>query len=200
MGRIVFLFLLFPCCLWGQTDAGSVTDRDGHSYTLRGYADSSIWMTQNLNLKIPGSYCYDNSAKNCAIYGRLYTWDAANKVCQILGEGWRLPSNEEWKSLADLFGGLRENPPDSGKSTFRAFLKDSLAHFDLQFGGGREDKGTYARLNAHGFYWTSSATGTNTAWLYNVGTNGKTVNRHSDMEKFRAASVRCIRSSRAKTK
>ena len=40
--------------------------------------------------------------------GRLYTWYVAQKACP---KGWRLPTDKEWKMLADLFGG----PLSAGK-------------------------------------------------------------------------------------
>ena len=34
-------------------------------------------MAENLNYKTKNSFCYDNNARNCTKYGRLYTWGAA---------------------------------------------------------------------------------------------------------------------------
>jgi len=48
------------------------------------------------------SYCYDGKVENCKTYGRLYTWEAAQRACP---EGWHLPSDEEWYHLAFHFGG-----------------------------------------------------------------------------------------------
>ena len=42
---------------------------------------------------------------NCEEYGRLYTWEAAKRACESLGKGWRLPTDEEWKVLANSVGG-----------------------------------------------------------------------------------------------
>jgi uncharacterized protein (TIGR02145 family) len=61
------------------------------------------WMAENLNLQTADSWCYENSAANCAKYGRLYTWNAAKKACQLVGM--RLPSREEWDALIDVAGG-----------------------------------------------------------------------------------------------
>jgi uncharacterized protein (TIGR02145 family) len=61
-------------------------------------------------------------------------------------------------------------------------------------GGGRTDKsGEYARLEAHGFFWTASESDPAKAWFYNLGKGLSAVNRHPDGEKERAFSVRCIR-------
>src|SRR6478735_4484025 len=71
-------------------------DRDGNKYPIKKFYDNSLWMTVNLKLKIPDSYCYENKNENCEQYGRLYTWESAKNGCAVLGDGWRLPTNDEW--------------------------------------------------------------------------------------------------------
>jgi uncharacterized protein (TIGR02145 family) len=41
--------------------------------------DNKLWMTTNLKINIPGSYCYGDMGQNCEQNGRLYTWESANK-------------------------------------------------------------------------------------------------------------------------
>src|SRR5262245_52388612 len=62
-------------------------------------ADGREWTTANLNVDASPSYCYDDAEANCRQYGRLYTWDSAQRVCQSLGDGWRLPTDAEWRSM-----------------------------------------------------------------------------------------------------
>jgi hypothetical protein len=63
-------------------------------------ADGKEWTTANLNANTPSSYCYDDAEPNCRRYGRLYTWESAQRGCQSLGDGWRLPTDDEWRQLA----------------------------------------------------------------------------------------------------
>ncbi len=39
-----------------------------------------VWMAKNLDVDVPGSFCYERKIENCAKYGRFYTWPAAMKL------------------------------------------------------------------------------------------------------------------------
>lgn len=39
-----------------------------------------VWMANNLDVKVPGSYCYENKPENCEKYGRLYPWHVVVKL------------------------------------------------------------------------------------------------------------------------
>lgn len=164
-------------------------------------ADGRVWTTANLRIATPGSYCYDDREANCAKYGRLSTWEAAKSACEALGTGWRLPSNDEWRRLVTGYGPmLGEDAAEHARVTFLALLEGGSSGFGAMLGGGRGDAagGGYSRLDAHGFYWTSTSStsepgGGNTAWFYNFGRGAQAVNRHDSGEKLRAFSVRCAR-------
>jgi uncharacterized protein (TIGR02145 family) len=155
-------------------------------------ADGKEWTTQNLNVETVGSFCYDNSEQNCRRYGRLYTWESAQLACQSLGDGWRLPTNEDWRQMAKHYGGVRDDSDDGGKAAYRALMMGGSSGFNAAFGGGRTADGQYARLEAHGFYWTASESDAASAWFYNFG-RALFLNRHNDGEKVRAFAVRCIK-------
>lgn len=156
-------------------------------------ADGKQWMTHNLNVTATPSYCYEDSELNCRRYGRLYTWESARRVCQSLGDGWRLPTDDEWRQLAKRYGGVSEDSPDKGKASYQALMAEGSSGFDAVLGGGRAEDGQYARGEAHGFYWTASENGTASAWFYNFGKGGQAFHRQSGGEKGRAFSVRCVR-------
>lgn len=54
----------------------------GTMYSSKRMADGKRWTTQNLNVIILPSYCYEDAELNCRRYGRLYTWESARRVCQ----------------------------------------------------------------------------------------------------------------------
>jgi uncharacterized protein (TIGR02145 family) len=155
--------------------------------------DGKQWTTENLNVDTGFSYCQQDAEQNCRRYGRLYTWEAAQQGCRALGDGWRLPTNDEWRQMAKHFGGVRDDSDDAGKSAFTALLVGGNSGFNALLGGNRSLNGQYERLEAHGFYWTASESDAANAWFYNFGKGGQALNRHGDGEKWGAFSVRCIR-------
>lgn len=82
---------------------GTYTDQRNQDYT-RYYKTIEIagntWFAQNLNYNTEGSYCYDDKEENCYLYGRLYTWEAAQNACPT---GWHLMTAEEFSSLLDAY-------------------------------------------------------------------------------------------------
>src|SRR5262245_38898434 len=100
-------------------------------------ADKQRWTSVNLNLTVDGSYCYDDAEQNCRRYGRLYTWEAAGRACRAAGKGWRLPTDEEWRTLARHYGGVSEQSADSGRRAFRELSAGGSAGFNALLGGGR---------------------------------------------------------------
>ena len=178
----------------GQEQTGTLRDRDGNIYTIKIMPDNKTWMTSNLNINIPGSYGYENAEQKSNQYGRLYTWKSAQEGCKLLGEVWRLPTNEEWQKMAKWYGGVRGDSDDDGKAAYQALINGGNAAFNAVYGGRRDSvDGSYARVDAHGFYWTATESDVANAWFYNFGKNGKILNRHQDGQKHMAISVRCIK-------
>jgi uncharacterized protein (TIGR02145 family) len=163
------------------------------TYSSKRMADGKRWMTQNLDVNIVPSYCYEDADENCRRYGRLYTWESAQRACQSLGAEWRLPTDGEWQRLAKHYGGVSEDSDNSGKAAYKALLSGGHAGFNALLGGGRSADGEYARLEAHGFYWTASEIDSASGWFYNFGRGGQALHRQSGGEKQSAFSVRCLR-------
>lgn len=96
--------------------------------------------------------------------------------------------------MAKYYGGIFEDSGDGGKGAYKALLIGGNSGFNALLGGGRSGDGQYARLEAHGFYWTASEGGDPAgAWFYNFGHGGLALYRQSGGEKQRAFSVRCVR-------
>jgi len=118
---IFFLFFLSAI----SVNAQYLTDIDGNQYQTI-IVGKQIWMAENLkvtkfndgqplplivaneewrNLASPG-YCYFNNSleKYGNLYGALYNWHVSEsgKICP---KGWHVPSNDEWNSLCNYYGG-----------------------------------------------------------------------------------------------
>ena len=165
----------------------------GFSHPSRQMADGKEWTTENLSGKTDGSFCYDDVELNCRRYGRLYTWEAAKRGCQLLGDGWRLPTDDDWRQLARRHGGVIDDATNGGTTAYKALLLGGGSGFNALLGGSRMGDGHYERLKAHGFYWTASESDAASAWFYNFGKGAGALNRHRDGEKQMGASVRCVR-------
>jgi uncharacterized protein (TIGR02145 family) len=165
----------------------------GTAASSRRMADGKEWTTANLNVNTSSSYCFNDAESNCRQYGRLYTWESAQQVCRSLGDGWRLPTDAEWRQLATHYGGLGNDSPEKGKAAYTALLSGGTSGFNAVLGGNRSVDGTYDRLEAHGFYWTASDNDSMTAPFYNFGKGSQALYRQPQGQKLMAVSVRCVR-------
>lgn len=154
--------------------------------------DGKEWLTENLNLATAESYCYRDAERNCRHYGRLYTWQAAQSACRSLGNGWRLPTDDDWRELARLYGGIADDSDDGGKAAYEALLRGGSSGFNAVLSGGRAADGRYDDLKAHGFYWSASQSSPTGAWFYNFGRGSTGFYRQDDGEEQMALAVRCV--------
>jgi uncharacterized protein (TIGR02145 family) len=118
------------------------------------------WMKNNLNIRTADSWCYDDDPANCAIYGRLYTLEAAKKACP---SGWHLPSREEWGALAVAAGGTGDYGAggEAGKALKSRTGWDSnpgtdTYGFSALPGGYRAGIGDYRNAGLFGSWFTST--------------------------------------------
>ena len=186
-----FLLSLTVACSVKKDINGNSSQQSDDNILARMFPDGKTWMIRNLEVDVPGSYCHHDDTVNCKEYGRLYTWAAAREGCRQLGNGWRLPTDGEWQTLAKEFGGIYDDSQDKGKSAYESLVGDD-SQFNALLAGNRESNGSYERLGAHGFYWTATEYDSANAWFYNFAKGSVLLNHHSG-DKGRAVSVRCIK-------
>ncbi|WP_458451066.1 fibrobacter succinogenes major paralogous domain-containing protein [Fibrobacter sp.] len=125
------------------------------------------WMAENMNAVVDGSSCYRDSSKYCDMYGRLYSWDAAMKVCP---EGWRLPDTTDWSILFEFVGGKATAATHLKATT--SWTKNGDGNGDDAFGfsalaAGGSDTGSdvkYAGKGIDAAFWTSEVKNSYDAW------------------------------------
>lgn len=141
---------------------------------------NSIWMSENLNKPVDGSWIYNDEISNGSKYGRLYSWEAAKKACPT---GWHLPNDKEWAELIDHAGGSEHAGialKAGGNSGFNARL------------GGFSSVGNFLMLNSYGMYWSSNEYDKEHAWyiFFNSKDNMAT---KTFFTKTYGLSVRCVK-------
>jgi len=189
---LIFAALLWATGVWAQ-ETGAFTDpRDGYIYkTVK--IGSQTWMAENLAYKMSeGCWAYENKETFAHIYGRLYTWEAAKKACP---PGWHLPSNDEWQTLVDYFGGDKKagTALKSTKGWEDGGNGDNSSGFNALPAGYRYYRdGSFKNLGKYTLFWSSSPYGSERAWIRKLTYSYGKVYRHFD---YLASgfSVRCLR-------
>jgi uncharacterized protein (TIGR02145 family) len=192
--RIVASALLSICAVSCANHSQTDAEISAQAHSSLRMPDGKEWLTENLSLDTAESYCFGDRPASCRRYGRLYTWQAAQRACRLLGERWRLSTDGDWRELASHYGGAFDGAEGSGKVAYAALLAEGRSGFDAILSGGRAfDDGAYDDLDAHGFYWTASEIDSALAVFYNFARGGLTLYRQPDGEKLLALAVRCVR-------
>jgi uncharacterized protein (TIGR02145 family) len=186
--------------------------RDMESYNTV-QIGTQCWLAENMNIGsyLPGSfnqvnngsfekYCYANQISNCEEFGGLYQWNemmqytsnpGAQGICPM---GWHIPDNGEWLSLINFLGGtavaggkLKESgtvhwaPPNEDATNESGFTA---------FAGGERTTGGFTNMFEHGYFWSSTGSGSAAFyWLLNY-YNGATDSYN--ILKLYGHSVRCV--------
>lgn len=155
--------------------------RDGKIYgTLT--IGTQTWMTENLRYDMTGSKCYKNSANNCETYGRLYSWELAQKACP---EGWHLPSMEEWQQLIGNFA--------NNQDAYAQLIKGGSTGFNATLHGiyGLSTN-QFVYMKEHGAYWSSTSFSESHAWAQRFMFN-TTETYSSQAIKANGQACRCVK-------
>lgn len=162
--------------------------RDNKSYRVI-KVGNLLWMADNLEYKAKSTFLYDKDLKNYKPYGRLYRWDEAYYACP---EGWRIPTDKEWRALAKAYGGCDEDASDGGRQAFQALFMGGASGFNAKAGGERNPDGKYNHLNVIGNYWSITPYATSNAHYYYFDAKAKRMVRSQAYKKF-AYSCRCVK-------
>ena len=168
-------YVLAMLIFWGcQSEGGTLIDnRDGKEYRTVNIG-KQLWMAENLNYgggefaEDSNSVVYGQQEENRDRYGRLYSWNAAQSACP---QGWKVPSDEDWKQLEKTLG-MEErelNEMDwrtsgnigrllrtsTGWAKAQPVGVDSLG-FAAMPGGVRNEEGMFVLATEAAYFWTST--------------------------------------------
>lgn len=182
-----------------------VDARDGNSYRTITFGNKE-WFAENLKYagdihlgnkagNKPMRYYPNGSAENLALYGYLYNWSAAESACP---EGWRLPTNSDWKDLRSSISGdnvgsqmaTREDLWNNG--TLERTSSFGKSGFNVLPAGSFD--GSYGNFGSFAYFWTANEYeyfNGNAYYQYiYYNYNGIAKNYSSKLDGF---SVRCVR-------
>jgi len=220
----ILLFMIL--ILSSSCSKKTVTDIDGNVYkTVK--IGKQVWMTKNLRVthfrngdSIPhvtdstewlaldsGAFCYyNNDESNADMYGALYNWYAVNDPRGLAPEGWRVPTNDDWKEL-ELYLGVKPDRINSlGLRGFNQGEKLKSQTGWHENGNGTDDVGfnalpgglrhyqdrNFTDMHKFAYFWTSSEVGNKRAWYRILFHNHKGICQYF-IEKENGFSVRCIK-------
>jgi len=191
----------------------TVTDYDGNVYqTVQ--IGNQLWMKENLRsvhyadgTAIPEVASYNDSDSLAAIYGLLYTWNAAmNNTTTPMTQGacpngWHLPAKEEYIELENLLGGanvagdkMKDTTP--GMWTNLSTSSTNSSGFSARPGGEYDPYqfNTYRLLGEYAVLWTSTQANASKAVERFITGNEPGCSPYNWM-KIMKYSLRCIKSN-----
>jgi len=158
---------------------------------------TQTWKKCNSNIdpgKVGVSKCYGNDSANCAKYGRLYDFEAAQFACE---QGFHIPSNAEWGKLFEYikndkgcrypceFGHLKVANGWNGS--------DSYGFSALPSGSG-DDRGNFSSLGNVALWWTTTGCGGNPpSSTYDMGMGDNNSSLAGCQLRSYLYSVRCLK-------
>lgn len=176
------LIILTGSCKKGDDNNKQVIDIDGNVYQTVTIG-TQVWMVENLNVtryrngdSIPnirdsyhwnnintGAYRdYNDDPVNSITYGRLYNFYNIRDSRQLCPAGWHVPTDEEWRILRELYGGINAGGslkeagtehwqnPNTGATNVSGFTALPGGLYEVVY--GNEFKG----IEVVGIWWSST--------------------------------------------
>lgn len=195
----------------------TMTDQDGNVYrTIQ--IGTQVWMAENLRTakyrngsSIPniyndllwdnttkGAFChYENNDTIAAAYGHLYNWFAVTDSRGLAPQGWHIPTESEWDTLAKFMGGdlvAGGNLKERGIVHWNIPNTDATnkAGFNALPCGARGEVGQFCFLGTMGFWWSSDFNNSSAAFLRGVSNNTAQFLQYSYSKEY-GFSVRCVK-------
>ncbi len=218
----------------GVVSCGTVTDIDGTTYDAV-QIDSQCWMAENLRTssyrdgstiknitddlawgpETSGARAYyNNNADNAEPFGMIYNWYAVDDPRGLCPDGWRVPIDEDWKTLELAVGMPQSEIDDTGhrggdssanpggtlKSTGTEYWLEpnegatNTTGFSAYPGGDRnpgpEEPGFWS-MGRSAYFWTATETSDENAWNRGLSYAQTSIFRTAPAKNW-GFSVRCV--------
>lgn len=102
--------------------------------------------------KQPAWCYYANDESNGSKYGKLYNWYALTDPRGLAPEGWRIPTDEDFKKLIAFYQSDR-------KLLYAVLIAGGVSGMNIPLGGWRGRKGDFKDMLEYGTVWSSSEKG-----------------------------------------
>ena len=185
--------------------AGSMTV-DGIIYYTASIGEQT-WTLNNLSAGDAG-IPFRNAPAMSDVFGNFYNQQESTEACALLGEGWRLPSDEDWDTLVNNVSG-------NGGTVAAAMMADATfngytmweywpavgeitnsSRFSAIPAGYTNIGASFDGVYRYAAFWTSSKTEDGTMGIYRYLVNGEPemFKGEGDPQSF-GASVRCVKTA-----
>lgn len=140
------------------------------------------------------AWCYymNDDGKDTTV-GKLYNWFAVNDPRGLAPEGWKIPTDQEFKTLVKNLGNS-----DAGEKmkSETGWLYDgngsNSSGFNAKPGGYRYDDGSFNAIGIGGGWWSATSADRYTAYFFYTYFNSNIVVSHNSA-KDGGLSIRCIK-------
>ncbi len=175
---LIFTILAFGCSDDDKLpqvtpeEKGTVIDTDGNEYVWVRY-NGLDWLASNFKGGVPyfeNVYVHrldeEQAAEDLKVYGNLYTYEEALANVEMLPEGWRLPTDEDWQKLEQAMGmssKVAESKGWRGAPVGELLAQDETGSgMNLLLGGrcgaraGRPYYTELYQMREYGYYWSAT--------------------------------------------
>lgn len=177
--------------IWGSANIATKTFRNGDA--IPEAQTNEEWEKAGKDSK--PAWCYYNSdSDNGEKYGLIYNWHAIVDARGLAPNGWRVPSDKDWKELSGFLGeegeiGIKMKNnlgwENNGNGT------NELDFFGLP-GGARADDNSFLSVGFSSYWWSTTEQNEQNAWYRSLYHDKNYLGR-TQMFKRNGMYVRCIR-------
>lgn len=161
---------------------------------------TQYWTNENLAFDdgLGDIYTYNNDEGNVTDYGRLYTWDAMQRISLLLADGWRIPTLIDSMALSTELGGnsvaggkLKETGFDYWNSPNSGATNEVL--FNGRGNGFRSDNTGYFSLKGVMYLWLNEDVNLTTGRWFGSTNTSDDISNGNTIGKNRACGIRLIK-------